>query len=79
VHGFYTTFRRAAQDALALQKTLRFTGPVIVYSQPSKVTSRLAYINDDNNAVWSSVHFREFLSALLDAYGDCPSRSLHIA
>lgn len=64
VHGYYTTFRSATENALTMQRALRFPGPVIAYSWPSKVTSRLTYINDETNAGWSMVHFRNFLAAL---------------
>ena len=72
VHGYYTTFRRAADDAFAIARTLRFPGPVIVYSWPSKVTSRLSYVNDEDNAGWSGVHFRDVLTTLLKKYPGMP-------
>ena len=68
VHGYYTTFRTAVENALAMQKTLKFAGPLIIYSWPSKVTSRLAYINDESNARWSEHHFRDLLQGLLKRY-----------
>ncbi len=68
IHGYYTTFKAAATTALTMQQSLRFPGPTIVYSWPSKVTSRLAYINDETNAGWSMVHFRNFLAALRSKY-----------
>ncbi len=68
VHGYYTTFRTAVDNALAMQKTLRFPGPVIVYSWPSKVTSRLAYVVDEDNAAWSLAHFRTLLETLQKVY-----------
>lgn len=58
VHGYYTMFRRSVDDALALERTLRFSVPIVVYSWPSKVTSRLAYVTDENNATWSFSDFR---------------------
>ncbi|MEO6913463.1 MAG: alpha/beta hydrolase [Candidatus Baltobacteraceae bacterium] len=68
IHGYYTTFKTAAATALTIQQSLRFPGPIIVYSWPSKVTSRLAYINDETNAGWSMVHFRNFLATLRSKY-----------
>ncbi|MDQ2859057.1 MAG: alpha/beta hydrolase [Candidatus Eremiobacteraeota bacterium] len=72
VHGYYTTFRQAVGDALTLQRTLRFPGPVIVYSWPSKVTSRLTYVNDEANAGWSAVHFRKLLATLETTFPGMP-------
>ena len=72
VHGYYTTFRHAVRDAFAIAETLRFPGPIVVYSWPSKVTSRLSYINDEDNAGWSSVHYRNLLATLLTAYRGMP-------
>lgn len=64
VPGYYTSFKTAAENALALQAILRFRGPVVLYSWPSKVTSRLTYINDETNAEWSISHFTDFLALL---------------
>jgi len=61
IHGYYTPFVNAANDALAVAAGLNFQGPVILYSWPSKVTSRLTYVNDESNASWSRVHFRQML------------------
>ena len=68
IHGYYTAFNTAAQDAIALQKTLHFPGPVIVYSWPAKKTSRLAYSADENNGAWSLPHFEGFLSQLVKTF-----------
>ncbi len=68
IHGYYTSFLRATDDALVLQRALHFPGPVIAYSWPSKVTSRLTYVNDEDNAGWSAVHFRALLATLLTAF-----------
>ncbi|MDQ2664102.1 MAG: alpha/beta hydrolase, partial [Candidatus Eremiobacteraeota bacterium] len=68
IHGYYTTFRSATENALTMQRALRFPGPIISYSWPSKATSRLTYINDETNAGWSMVHFRNFLAALRSKY-----------
>ena len=64
IHGYYTPFVQASSDALAIASALNFPGPVISYSWPSKVTSRLTYVNDESNASWSRVHFRQFLLRL---------------
>jgi esterase/lipase superfamily enzyme len=68
IHGYYTTFRAAAADAIAIERGLLFSGPVIAYSWPSKVTSRLAYLKDETNASWSLVHFRALLTSIRRAY-----------
>ena len=68
VHGYYTTFHVAVENALAMQKVLKFSGPLIVYSWPSKVTSRLTYMNDESNARWSEHHFRDLLATLMQRY-----------
>jgi esterase/lipase superfamily enzyme len=64
VHGYYRSFRDAAQTTITLQRALHFPGPVILYSWPSKVTSRLSYINDESNADWSIPHFVDFIGRL---------------
>jgi esterase/lipase superfamily enzyme len=72
IHGYYTAFGTAAENAMALQKTLRFAGPVIVYSWPSKKTSRLAYSTDENNAAWSLPHLDVFLGQVVKAFPGMP-------
>jgi esterase/lipase superfamily enzyme len=68
IHGYYTPFRTAATDALALRKALNFTGPVVLFSWPAKTTSRLAYLKDETNAAWAMPHFRTLLGTLRRAY-----------
>ena len=72
IHGYYTSFKVAAQDALALRKSLGFAGPMLLFSWPSKVTSRLAYANDESNAQWSLAHFRDLIATLLETYPGIP-------
>lgn len=76
VHGFDTTFRKAVDNALALQAGLRFPGPVIVYSWPAKATSKLVYLNDETNAAWSMIDFRNLLADLQKTF---PKISLSFA
>ena len=64
IPGYYTSFAQATGDALKLQAGWHFAGPVIVYSWPSKVTSRLTYINDESNATWSMITFKDTLAEL---------------
>ena len=72
VHGYYTSFVTAAETALALQKGLRFPGPVILYSWPSRKTSVLAYKTDEANAKWSTPHFTTFLGNINKAFPGMP-------
>ena len=58
----------ATGDALKVQRGSHVTGAVIVYSWPSKVTSRLTYINDESNAAWSIFDFRDVLAAVRKRY-----------
>jgi esterase/lipase superfamily enzyme len=62
VHGYDRTFKQSAESARTLQGALRFTGPVMLYSWPSKVTCRLAYVNDETNAGWAMPHFNDVLA-----------------
>ncbi len=68
IHGYYRTFTQAAETAALLQKSLAFPGPVIFYSWPSKVTSRLTYVNDESNSRWALSHFVDFLSQFEGAF-----------
>lgn len=72
VHGYYTSFVTAAETAIALQKGMRFPGPVILYSWPSRKTSLLAYKTDEANARWSMPHFTAFLGSLNKAFPGMP-------
>jgi esterase/lipase superfamily enzyme len=72
VHGYYTSFVSAAETALSLQKGLRFPGPVILYSWPSRKTSVLAYKTDEANARWSTPHFLSFLGNINKAFPGMP-------
>ncbi|MBV9333843.1 MAG: alpha/beta hydrolase [Candidatus Eremiobacteraeota bacterium] len=72
VHGYYTSFVTAVETAMALQKGLRFPGPVIVYSWPSRKTSVLAYKTDEKNAKWSMPHFTTFLDNINKAFPGMP-------
>jgi esterase/lipase superfamily enzyme len=72
IHGYYTSFVTAIETAIALQKGLRFPGPVIVYSWPSRKTSALAYKTDEANARWSMPHFTTFLGNINKAFPGMP-------
>ncbi len=72
IHGYYTSFNTAVETAMALQKGLRFPGPVIVYSWPARKTSVLAYKTDEANARWSMPHFTTFLDNITKAFPGMP-------
>ncbi|MBC5801289.1 MAG: alpha/beta hydrolase [Candidatus Eremiobacteraeota bacterium] len=72
IHGYYTPFRTAIRDGLAIRRGLHFAGPLIVYSWPAKVTSRLAYVKDEANAGWSMARFRRFVASLVERYRNVP-------
>ena len=72
IHGYYTSFKSAAEDALVLRKNLDFPGPMLLFSWPSKVTSRLGYANDESNAQWSLAHWRDLIAAILATYPGMP-------
>lgn len=72
VHGYYRTFKQGAETTLAIQKALHFSGPVILYSWPSKVTSRLTYMNDESNASWSIPHFVDLVTTLERTFPQMP-------
>jgi esterase/lipase superfamily enzyme len=72
IHGYFTTFKQAATDALALRRQLGFNGPLLLYSWPSKATSRLAYANDESNYQWSLAHWRDLIADILQMYPGMP-------
>lgn len=72
VHGYYTSFVTAVETAMALQKGLRFPGPVIVFSWPSRKTSVLAYKTDEANARWAMPHFITLLGNINKAFPGMP-------
>jgi esterase/lipase superfamily enzyme len=72
VHGYYTSFRQALSDALAVRAGLKFTGPAILYSWPSKATSRLAYVKDEANASWSIPRFRRLAATIETRFKSLP-------
>ena len=68
VHGYFTSFTAASEAALTLRNGLGFPGPIIVWSWPSKYTSRLTYLNDIGNADWSFSHFTDLLAQMQRQY-----------
>jgi len=72
VHGYYTSFRQAVRDAIAVRAGLKFAGPAILYSWPSKATSRLAYVKDEANADWSIPRFRRLAATFETRFKTLP-------
>jgi len=68
VHGFNVSFADAAVHAAQLAYDLNFTGPVLLYSWPSK-GSVLDYPADGDAARRSVPYFQEFLRRLLTGTG----------
>lgn len=60
VHGYNTSYRKAARRAGQLTYDLGFTGPSIFFSWPSQDRTE-AYTVDSQNAEWSVPHMTEFL------------------
>lgn len=60
VHGYNTSYRKAARRAGQLTYDLGFTGPSIFFSWPSQDRTE-AYTVDSQNAAWSVPHMTEFL------------------
>jgi esterase/lipase superfamily enzyme len=65
VHGFNNSFADAAKRTAQIKYDLAFAGPAILYSWPSLASSKpTAYTADENNAEWTTPHFRDFLIEL---------------
>lgn len=60
VHGYNTSYRKAARRAGQLTYDLGFSGPSIFFSWPSQDRPE-AYTVDSQNAEWSVPHMTEFL------------------
>jgi esterase/lipase superfamily enzyme len=74
IHGYNVDFDSAIYRAAQLKFDLKFRGPVIAYSWPSRA-SILGYFVDRTNAEWSSQHLREFLQQIAERSG---ARRLHV-
>lgn len=68
VHGYYRSFKQGAETALLLQNSVKFRGPFIFYSWPSRQTSRLGYLNDEANNDWSQPHYLDLIALLQRTY-----------
>ncbi len=65
VHGYNVDFNEAARVLAQFAKDLKFRGPVVLFSWPSR-GSLTGYSVDSTNAEWASSHFLKLLNALLD-------------
>ncbi len=63
IHGYNTTFERAALRTAQIAHDLQFKGAPIFYSWPSDAI-KTAYFVDRDDAEWGSGHLREFLKNL---------------
>jgi esterase/lipase superfamily enzyme len=74
IHGYNVDFDTAIYRAAQLKFDLKFKGPVIAYSWPSRA-SILGYFVDRTNAEWSSQHLRGFLEQIAERSG---ARRIHV-
>ncbi len=69
VHGYNTSYRKAARRAGQLTYDLGFDGPSIFFSWPSQDRTE-AYTVDSQNAEWSVPHMTEFLEHITSREAD---------
>jgi len=65
VHGYNVDFKEGARVLAQFATDLKFRGPVILFSWPSR-GSLTGYSVDSTNAEWASSHFLTLLNAMLD-------------
>ncbi len=80
VHGFGVTFENAARRTAQMAYDLRFSGAPIFYGWPTESFGFLnpdftAYSESENNARWTTWHFKEFL---LDVVQRTGAETVHI-
>jgi esterase/lipase superfamily enzyme len=63
IHGFKTSFDDAAYRTAQIAYDLNFEGVPIMYSWPSK-DNALAYLDDGDEAEWSSKHLQYFVERI---------------
>lgn len=68
IHGYRSSFNDACRRAAQIAADLKFTGPVYLWSWPSR-DELSAYFSDEKMAAWSSDHFLSFLQQLLARRG----------
>ena len=65
IHGYNVSFDDACRRAAQIAYDIKFVGPVLLYSWPSRHRF-LAYGDDEVSAAWTTAHFVEFLKQILD-------------
>ncbi len=65
IHGFNTSFADACRRAAQMAYDLKFSGPVFLYSWPSR-DQFLRYGMDEDSAIWTTAHFVDFLKQILN-------------
>lgn len=66
IHGFNQTFEESVWRTAQIAHDLSFEGAPITYSWPSAgITSRKAYMTDEQNAQWTVPHLKDFLVEIL--------------
>lgn len=68
VHGYNTTFDKAALTLAQVVSDLDFRGDAVLFSWPS-AGKLLGYVRDQNNTDWSRVHLKAFLKELVSWAG----------
>jgi esterase/lipase superfamily enzyme len=66
VHGYNVDFAQASRDVAQFASDLKFAGPVVLFSWPSKGTLT-GYTVDATNTEWAQADFLRLLNGLLDA------------
>lgn len=65
VHGYNVDFPEAARGLAQFSTDLKFDGPVLLFSWPSR-NSLMGYAADATNADWSQTHLARVLTDVLD-------------
>lgn len=65
VHGYNVKFAEACRDVAQFANDLKFAGPVVLFSWPSR-GSLTSYTVDETNAEWAQADFVRLLTGLLE-------------
>lgn len=68
IHGYRSSFNDACRRAAQMAADLKFSGPVFLWSWPSR-DELSGYFSDEKMAAWSSEHFVDFLKKILSQRG----------
>ncbi len=74
VHGYNVSFEEASRVLAQFSKDLKFNGPVLLFSWPSK-NNLTSYIVDETNAEWATTHFVNMLKKLVV---DVPANEIYL-